>query len=287
MVKAPDYALSRADQPVTNPALERATDWAGQGWPAFPLRHHDKTPAIPSAHKGESGPKCDGRCGKLGHGVHDADRDPAKLARLFAGHANANIGGAATGRVIFDFDTQHGAERLDVFPVTREHLSGRGNGNVHVIYRVGGELAQRIKPGANVLGPGIDIRAGAGSYVVLPPSIHPEGGAYTVANPEVPEHALTDDQVRAIFGAYGVALPGERKTADAATERPARDTTAAGGLFAQSEAVQVLLSPPARGKGHTNVALTKVAGYYARIFRDSREMYDHHIARWLAEVDPA
>lgn len=156
----------------------------------FPLRPNDKTPAIPSAHKGGKRPKCDGRCGTLGHGVHDADRDPAKLARLFNGYPDANVGGAATDRVIFDFDVQHGAERLDVFPPTREHLSGRGNGNVHLVYRVGGDLARQIKPGTKVLGDGIDVRAGTGSYVVLPESTHPETGQpYTVVDPEVAEAA--------------------------------------------------------------------------------------------------
>ncbi|WP_243227562.1 bifunctional DNA primase/polymerase [Microbacterium sp. CIAB417] len=286
MVKAPDYAISDAEQLVTNPALAMATHWATQGWPTFPLRHHDKTPAIPSAHKRESGPKCDGRCGKLGHGVHDADRDPAKLARLFAGHANANIGGAATDRVIFDFDIQHGAERLDVFPATRAHLSGRGNGNVHLVYRPGGDLARQIKPGANVLGPGIDIRAGEGSYVVLPPSIHPEGGAYTVANPEVPEHVLTDDDVRAIFAAYGVAVPGERKAPGAGLDGISRDLPDGGAWFGGSRTLERLQSPPERGAGGTNDWLTKVAGHYALQYRGDRAMYEFHVRAAAARVDP-
>lgn len=293
MVKAPDYALGSAPEPAQNPALDKALAWAKQGWPVLALLPNDKIPLYSNPHKGEkdaSGKpvKCDGRCGKFGHGVLDASRDPEVLARMFAGHPNANIGGAATGRVIFDFDIQHGANRLDVFPATREHLSGRGNGNVHVIYRVGGDLARQIKPGANVLGPGIDVRAGDGSYVVLPESTHPETGQpYTVVEPEVAEHSATDDDVRAIYSAYGVALPGERKAPGAATERPSRDTTAAGGLFAQSEAVQVLLDPPARGQGVTNDALTKVAGYYARLHRESRELYDYHVNEWIAKVDPA
>ncbi|MEJ1088323.1 AAA family ATPase [Microbacterium sp. Mu-80] len=291
MVKAPDYTLEPSG--AENPALASALNWSERGWPTFPLRHNDKTPAIPNVHKGEkdaSGKpvRCDGRCGKFGHGVLDATRSADALGRLFASYPTGNVGGAATDRVIFDLDVQHDAKRLDVFPPTREHLSGRGNGNVHLIYRVGGTLARQIRPGVNVLGKGIDIRAGAGSYVVLPPSRHPDTGKpYTVANPEVPEHALTDDDVRAIWSAYGVQLPGERKAPDAAPERPSRNTEAAGGLFAQSEAVRFLLDPPARGQGITNDALTKVAGYYARLHREARELYDYHVNEWIAKVDPS
>lgn len=291
-MKAPAYTLEPSE-PVENSALAAALDWAGQGWPALALRADDKIPLHPNPHKGAKDTngkpiKCDGRCGKFGHGVLDASRDPKVLARMFAGNPTANVGGAATDRVVFDFDIQHGAERLDVFPPTREHLSGRGNGNVHVIYRVGGNLARLIKPGANVLGPGIDIRAGEGSYVALPPSKHPETGKpYTVANPDVPEHVLSDTDVAAIFTAYGKPVPRERKAPDAASERPSRDTDAAGGLFAQSEAVRFLLDPPARGQGLTNDALTRVAGYYARLHRESRELYDYHVNEWIAKVDPS
>lgn len=284
-MKAPDYALVQ-DEPDDNPALAAALDWASKGWPVFPLRHNDKTPAISSAHKGE-GQKCDGRCGKFGHGVLDASTHPEVIRRLFTSFPNANIGGAATGRVIFDFDRQHGAEITDVFPPTRQHLSGRGNGNAHLIYQIGGDLARALKPATRTPARGIDIRATHGAYVVLPPSRHPETHKpYTVADEAVPEHILTDDDVRAIFTTYGVPVPGERKTQDAASERPSRDTGAAGGLFAQSEAVRFLLDPPARGQGRTNDALTKVAGYYARLYRESRELYDYHVNEWIAKVDP-
>lgn len=290
MPKIPDELhglLTEPDEPRPNPALAAALEWAEKGWPVFPLKPHGKIPAIPSAHKGEKGPKCDGRCGRFGHGVLDASTDPEVIRRLFASHPNANIGGAATGRVIFDFDRQHGAETADAFPTTREHLSGRGNGNAHWVYRVGGDLARLIKPGAHVLGQGVDIRATHGSYVVLPPSLHPDTlKPYTVTDETVPEHVLTDDDVRAIFAAYGEPAPGERKAPDAPAERPSLDLGAAGGLFAQSEAMQALLNPPTRGTGETNVALARVAGYYARLFRDSRELYDHHIDQWLATVDP-
>lgn len=294
-MKLPNELLGLASEPAEprpEPALAVALEWAARGWPVFPLKPGGKTPLYPNPHKHEKGAggepvKCDGRCGKFGHGVLDASTDPEVIRRMFAAHPNANIGGAATGRVIFDFDVQHGAERLDVFPATREHLSGRGNGNAHLVYRVGGDLAQRIEPKANALGKGVDTRTTHGAYVVLPPSLHPDTGRpYTVADETVPEHVLTDADVRAIYAAYGKPTPGERQAPDAPSERPSRDSGAAGGLFAQSEAVQILLDPPARGEGVTNESLTAVAGYYARIYRDNRELYDYHVDEWIAKIDP-
>ncbi|UNK71733.1 AAA family ATPase [Microbacterium sp. H1-D42] len=253
----------------------------------FPLRRNDKTPAIPSAHKGEKGPKCDGRCGKLGHGVLDASTDPEAIRRLFARYPDANIGGATLGRVVFDFDVQHGGKQSDVFPTTREHLSGRGNGNSHLIYRVGGDLARLIRPGAHVLGHGIDIRATHGSYVVLPPSLHPDTlKPYTVADESVPEHTLTDDEVRAIFAAHGKPAPGERKTPDAGSSLASLDLPEGGAWFGGSGVVQLLGSPPERGTGEMNDWLTRVAGHYAQQYRTKRDLYEWHVRDAAAKVDP-
>lgn len=282
-MKAPAYSLE-AREPVENTVLAAALQWATDGWPVFPLRRNGKEPAIPSAHK--KGAKCDGRCGKFGHGVLDASRDPEVIRQLFAPYPNANIGGATTDRLVIDLDLNHGGQAVDALPPTRTHETGRGNGNTHRIYRIGGSgLARQAKSAP--LAAGVDLRVGHGSYICLPPSTHPDTGKQYKLLDDRPEHVLTDDDVRAIWSAYAKPLPGERKAPDAATERPSRDTGAAGGLFAQSEAVRFLLDPPARGQGLTNDALTKVAGYYARLHRESRELYDYHVNDWIAKVDPA
>lgn len=283
--------VSRIDAapPIVPPtdALGDALAWAEQGWPVFPLKANDKMPAIPSAHpKGDSQRgKCKGECGRLGHGVLDASRDPKRIREMFASRPDANIGGATTGRLVVDLDLNHGGTEAQVLPETRVHETGRGNGNTHRIYRTGASpLAMQAK--SDGLAKGVDLRVGSGSYVVLPPSTHPEtGNAYRVLD-DRPEHALTDDEVRAIWSEYGKPVPGERKTHDAGSPSPSRDTTSSGGLFAQSEAVRFLLEPPTRGGGETNTALAKVAGYYARLFRDNRDMYQHHVRQWLADVDP-
>ncbi|SDS15585.1 AAA family ATPase [Microbacterium paraoxydans] len=278
MVKLDSKVVQLLGGPDETEVVTIALAWAERGWAVFPLRPNDKTPAIPRAHK--KGVKCDGQCGKLGHGARDASRDPEKIRRMFAGRPNANIGGATLGRVVFDFDIHHGAERRDVFPVTREHLSGRGNGNVHLVYLVGGGIAQRIKSGTHVIGAGVDIRAGAGSYVVLPPSNHPETGKpYTVADEAIPEHALTDEDVRAIWSAYDVALPG------AASPVASHDLPVGGVRLGGESAVELLSNPPERGSGQTNDWLTKVAGHYAHQYRDRRDLYALHVRLAAAMVD--
>ncbi|MFJ2533274.1 bifunctional DNA primase/polymerase [Microbacterium maritypicum] len=262
--------------------LEWALYWAEQGWPVFPLRPNGKEPLFPNPHpKGskERG-ECTGQCGLVGHGVHDGTRDPEKIAKWWGQNPNAGIGGSTLGRLVVDFDYQHGARRLDVLPPTREHLSGRGNGNVHVVYGVGGGIAQQIKAGTHVLGAGVDIRAGAGSYVVLPPSAHPDTGRpYTVADGAVREHTLTDDDVRAIWSAYGATLPG------AGSPARSHDLPEGGVRLGGSNIVELLSNPPERGSGQTNDWLTKVAGHYAHQYRDKRDLYVLHVQLAAAMVD--
>ncbi|AYQ99505.1 DNA primase/polymerase [Microbacterium phage Johann] len=273
--------------------LEWALYWAEQGWPVFPLRPNDKIPLFPSPHKNEKSkpgqPKCTGQCGLVGHGVHDGTRDPEKIAKWWGQNPNAGIGGSALDRLIFDFDYEKGAERKPVFPLTREHLSGRENGNCHVVYRPGGEAARAIVPQTSRsfgLGPGVDVRAGSGSYVVLPPSNHPDTlRPYTIANQE-PEHLLTDEEVETIFAAYGAkepaAVKGARKGLSVVSGE-SREPWTPGKAQKLSE---LLGNPPERGAGQTNDWLTAVAGHYAKMHRDKRDLYEVEVRRAAAMVDP-
>lgn len=287
---APEIAalVAGADLACDNPALASALSWAEAGWPVIPLRPNGKTPLYPNPHPQGSKERqqCKGECGKLGHGILDASRDPDKIRRMFAKHPDANIGGATTDRLVIDLDYQNNGERLDVLPPTRTHISGRGNGNEHLVYRIAGSFGQTLSQGH--LAKGVDFKSGRAAYVVLPPSTHPATGKpYTVADRAVDEHALTDDEARAIWAAYVAPMPGERKDTPA-TGSPSLsgDMTTPGGLFAQSQAVRLLLDPPVRGSGETNAGLASVAGMYARLFRDDRQMYEHHVMQWLAKVDP-
>ena len=298
MPKAPSYVTGTTPAKKTAPRdesgksmLDWALDWAEKGWPVFPLRPGDKTPLFPNPHKNQTDEngkpvRCDGRCGLVGHGVLDATRDPEKIRKWWTQNPKAGIGGSTEDRLVFDFDIQHGAEVRGSFPETRKHLSGRGNGNFHLVFRAGGAVALAQGPGANVLGKGIDIRAGGGAYVVLPPSKHPQGGAYLVDDPAVAEHSLSDEDMATIWAAYGVgetaAAKGARKGLSVVSGGP---KTGGGGSGAQKLS-DLLANPPERGEGATNDWLTRVAGHYAKMHRDKRDLYEVQVRQAAALVDP-
>lgn len=261
-----------------NTLLVAALDWAAAGWNVFPLcdgkkgDDRGKIPRIANAHKkGDSA--CRGECGKDGHGSHDGTTDPARITDWWERWPRANIGAnLGDDRLVFDIDVQHGGDYLAAFPPTRKHLTGRGGGNGHLIYRYEpGTLAAQIKPKNRGLGDGIDIKVTRGAYVVLPPSRHESGGIYLVVKPPRPEHLLSDEDVRAIYAQAGIPLPEvtgalpRPRTGDSATSgRGARP----GGGTGQREAGTLvgLLARPA-AEGGRNEWLTAVAGHYARDYR--------------------
>ncbi|QBZ73238.1 DNA primase/polymerase [Microbacterium phage Theresita] len=290
MPKAPSY-VTTGDPGEQKSMLDWALDWAERGWPVFPLKPNDKIPLFGNPHKNQTDDRgkpvrCDGRCGLVGHGVLDATRDPEKIRKWWTQNPKAGIGGSTDGRVVFDFDIQHGAKVKGSFPTSRKHLSGRGNGNFHQIYRVGGSVAGAQGPGANVLGKGIDVRAGAGAYVVLPPSIHPEGGPYEVDDSSVPEHSLTDEDMAEIWSSYGVGETATAKGARAGLSVVTGDTKSAPGAPGAQKLSDLLGNPPERGEGSTNDWLTRVAGHYAKMHRDKRDLYETQVRLAAALVDP-
>jgi len=154
-------------QPDT-PLGDAAVMYAMAGWAVFPLKPRDKPPIW-----------CD-QCG-LHHGWKDASNDPARVARWWKHHPDANIG-AATGlrskRVVADIDPRNGGklEDLPEVPETLRAVTGRGDGGVHLVF----EYAPEVR--SHTFSDGIDILSN-GKYVVLPPSIHPDtGGIYRWEN---------------------------------------------------------------------------------------------------------
>lgn len=97
--------------------------------------------------------------------------------------------GAASGRVVIDIDPRHGgAEALAEWEKANGELpytltADTGGGGCHFHYRYP-EGVGRVPSGANVLGPGVDVR-GDGGYVVAPPSPHASGRAYAWQDPEM------------------------------------------------------------------------------------------------------
>lgn len=243
--------------------LLAALELADQGWQVFPLRPGSKAPLLPRAH--EAGVVCRGECGEDGHGAWDGTTDPKRIIKWWSKVPNAGIAAnLGEDRVAFDVDLQNGGERLKAFPATRTHLSGRGNGNCHLIYRIEpGSAASKLIPKTAALGRGMDIKVGQGAYIVMPPTRHEATDKpYTVdvANNGV-EHVLTDDELKAIFAEAGVD----------ATTKKGKQVSKTGG----SALTDLLLNPPAQGG--RNDWLTRVAGHYAKQYRGKRDLYDLHV----------
>ena len=155
--------------------LNAALNYAEHGLAVFPLEAQGKKPITK-------------------HGLKDASTDPDKIREMFAAHPYSNIGMAcgsqSGGIIVVDIDVdeekdKNGNDSLKewehehgALPDTAMTLTGRG-GN-HYLYRSAGDTKSRI-----ACKEGIDIRADGG-YIVLPPSIHPNGAQYAW------EYELTD-----------------------------------------------------------------------------------------------
>lgn len=250
-----------------------ALDWARRGWPVLPLGESGKLPKIPSAHP-EGDPKrgrCKGECGKPGHGVYDASTDASTVRAWWGKWPDANIGGSMLGRLGVDLDPHHGSRQTCAeltaqgheLPPTRHHLGGQhpeGRSH-HLIYSLNGHRPNRLS-GDNKLGTGIDIKAGPGSYLVLPPSRYPDGGHYEVALDveELPAPEWVVEMALARTSSSG-------KVTDLSSARARRRSQGDGA----SELARKLAANPDEGARHGH--WLSVAGHLAPRFLDDREVF--------------
>lgn len=145
-----------------------AVRYARHGWPVFPLRAGQKTPATK-------------------HGCKDATTDIDHIARWWRTHPDHNIG-LATGVTVdvLDLDGETGATTFDEW-AEAHHATPDIDGTPIVETPGGGIHIYGAPTGAgNRAGmlPSVDWR-GHGGYVVAPPSRHPNGGLYRFADPEI------------------------------------------------------------------------------------------------------
>ncbi len=150
---------------------DAAVLYAKLGWHVFPLATRSKMPAIA---------RRDG-----GKGVLQATDDPDRISRWWKKHPTHNIGLSvgASGLYVVDIDGEKGQDSLDDLETEHGNLpdtlvSATGKGH-HFFFKhpEGKEMGNT----ASKLGPNIDTR-GFGGYVVLAPSIHPDGHAYEWVN---------------------------------------------------------------------------------------------------------
>lgn len=145
-----------------------AIEYAEQGLAVFPLLPRDKRPF--GQHKCAAPPHV--------HGRDDATADVATVRGWWTAHPSANIG-LATGRGldVLDVDGPEGEASLTdlvarrwPLPPTVQAKTARGR---HLYF-----LSAGWPCSASKLGPKLDTR-GRGGYVVVPPSVHPDGTAYS------------------------------------------------------------------------------------------------------------
>lgn len=295
-MKLTGFQIHGEDTPEdSSPAtgLQQALKLAADGWHVFPLRPGSKVPLFPNAHDKEDPlrGRCRGECGRTGHGAHDGTTDPEKIRKWWGSNPNAGIAGnLGDDRAAFDVDLQHGGRYLNAFPETRRHLTGRDNGNGHLIYRYGPDsVLQSIGPKNRALGQGMDLKIGRGAYICLPGTRHPDTGKLYAIDPASPEeHEISDAEVQAIYDEAGVALSATARAASKGISvvkgEPRRAQTAPSGNMLS----ELLQNPPKRGTGQTNDWLTRVAGHYAKMHRDKRDLYEVEVRRaaQLVEGEP-
>ena len=136
-------------------------DYCNRGWRLFPVIEKNKVPATPN-------------------GLKDASDKWEQVMEWHSHNPNYNWG-LATGKiVVVDIDPKNGGTQDSIkelgLPDTLTVLTG--SGGFHLYYL---NTGLDIHNSASKLAKGVDIR-GWGGYVILPPSIHPNGNSYKWLN---------------------------------------------------------------------------------------------------------
>lgn len=172
--------------------LGKAAVWyCENGFSIIPIRKRDKRPFSKN-------------------GLHDAFNNPEDAKKLWTMYPQLNIAivcGKVSGKlIVLDFDEddesgEHGSDTLadwedeyGELPSTVTAITGRGG--MHYLYRD----TRLYHPSVNT-DLGIDIRA-EGSYIIAPPSIHPNGTKYSWNIGDAPWEcaiAQVDDNVRRLI----------------------------------------------------------------------------------------
>ncbi len=146
------------------PLMDAALQYAAAGLAVFPCRPASKKPAT-------------------AHGLLDATTNADAIRAWWRAEPRANIA-VATGRIsniiAIDIDPRHGGdgsmgtliEQHGPLSETVESLTGGGGRHMFLVHPGGHVPCSQGK-----LAPGVDVK-GDGGYVVLPPSIHPNGRVY-------------------------------------------------------------------------------------------------------------
>lgn len=142
--------------------LPRAAVWyARHGWQVFPLRPRTKEPFA-------------------GIGVYNATTDTDQVMDWWARWPSANIGlhCGGSGLLALDLDSYKDTFGGNGFLARSDEetiTNLTGSGGTHLVYSMPAD--RKYTNATGNLPPGIDVR-GHGGYIVVPPSIHPNGKQY-------------------------------------------------------------------------------------------------------------
>ena len=164
-------------KPTGSTFLDHALAYRARGWFVFPLKTGTKQPITK-------------------HGFKDASNDPEVIRAWWGKTPRANIGldCGRSGVIVIDVDGDEGLNTLAdleaarglVYSTLTSHTPGKaGKGaGLHLLFK----MPEGLTIGNKKIGPGLETR-GAGGYIVLSPSIHPDhpkGPAYRWADNATP-----------------------------------------------------------------------------------------------------
>jgi Bifunctional DNA primase/polymerase, N-terminal/Primase C terminal 1 (PriCT-1) len=175
--------------------------YAAHGIPVFPCKPRGKEPLTP-------------------HGFKDATIDHAIISEWWTRWPDANIGmptGALSKRLVIDVDPRNGGEEslaellatYGPFPRTAEQATGGGGRHI-VFQHPGGPIPK-------TLAPGIDFK-GDGGYIIVSPSIHPNGNEYAWIGENVEDILSPVDAPAWLIEALQVARRNEAVRVTAAVD---------------------------------------------------------------------
>lgn len=151
-------AIPMSARAIVDTPLDAALEYHRRGWSVIPLRPRDKKPAMAWAR------------------FQQKQASKAEVATWNRQYPGANLGivtGAVSGIIVLDVDDASAWDNLFFeYDVPRTPTAQTGKG-WHLYFAHPGGV---VKNFARKL-PGLDLR-GDGGYVVAPPSVHPNGGAY-------------------------------------------------------------------------------------------------------------
>jgi hypothetical protein len=184
--------------------LKAAREYAAQGWRVFPC-HTVLDDLSCSCSRVDCGSP--GKHPRTPNGLKDASSDKAQIDKLFGPNAPVSNLAVLTGEpsdlTVIDVDMgegKHGAEtwrtliEKDGEPETL--IANTGGGGLHLVF----SYCPTLKSGSNRLGEHVDVK-NDGGYVIVAPSCHRSGDAYSWANwgtplIPVPGHLMRKKETR-------------------------------------------------------------------------------------------